>query len=90
VRGVAEVDLSLFPMHQSCDLRELLLESSLHQRLILTAIQQDELRKWVAQKPPRTTGEVGEWIEKSFGVSYTCSALVKLLTRLGFDIASRR
>ena len=50
----------------------------------LTAIQQEELRKWMTQTLPRTTGEVGEWIEKSFGVSYTCSALVKLVTRLGF------
>jgi transposase len=50
----------------------------------LTATQQDELRKWVAETLPRIAGEVGEWIEKSLGVSYTCSALVKPLTRLGF------
>jgi hypothetical protein len=30
----------------------------------LTTTQQDELRKWVAETLPRTTGEVGEWIEK--------------------------
>jgi hypothetical protein len=34
----------------------------------------------VAQTLPRTTTMVGEWIEKSYGVSYTRSALIKLFT----------
>jgi transposase len=37
----------------------------------LTAAQQDALQDWVSQTLPRTTTTVGEWIEKSYGVSYT-------------------
>ena len=48
----------------------------------LTAVQQDALKDWVAQTLPRTTTTVGEWIEKSYGVSYTRSALIKLLARI--------
>ena len=51
----------------------------------LTALQQEELKKWVAETLPRTTTTVGEWIEKSYGVSYTRSALSKLLHRLDID-----
>jgi transposase len=51
----------------------------------LTAAQQDALRQRVADTLPRTTNAVGEWIEKSFGINYTRSALVKLLGRLGFE-----
>jgi hypothetical protein len=29
------------------------------------------LKDWVAQTLPRTSTTVGEWIEKSYGVSYT-------------------
>ena len=47
----------------------------------LTAAQQDALKTWVAQTLPRTTTMVGEWIEKSYGVSYSRSALIKLLQR---------
>ena len=47
----------------------------------LTAAQQDALKSWVAQSLPRTTTLVGEWIEKSYGVSYSRSALIKLLQR---------
>ena len=28
---------------------------------------------------------VGEWIEKSYGISYTRSALIKLLKRVGME-----
>src|ERR1700730_5990426 len=45
----------------------------------LTVAQQDALKNWVSQTLPRTTTIVGEWIEKSYGVSYTRSALIKLL-----------
>jgi transposase len=47
----------------------------------LTAAQQDALKTWVAETLPRTTTMVGEWIEKSYGVNYTRSALIKLLQR---------
>src|SRR6516164_2520410 len=46
-----------------------------------TAAQEDALKNWVAQTLPRTITLVGEWIEKSFGVSYTRLALIKLLQR---------
>src|SRR3984893_217479 len=48
----------------------------------LTVAQQDALKNWVSQTLPRTTTIVGEWIEKSYGVSYTRSALFKLLQRI--------
>jgi transposase len=51
----------------------------------LTAVQQDGLRNWVTQTLPRTTTIVGEWVEKSFGVSYSRSALIKLLARLELE-----
>src|SRR5947209_1744106 len=51
----------------------------------LTAAQQDALKDWVAQTLPRTTTTVGEWIEKSYGVSYTRSALIKLLARMDVE-----
>jgi transposase len=47
----------------------------------LTAAQQEALKSWVAQSLPQTTTVVGEWIEKSYGVSYSRSALIKLLRR---------
>ena len=40
------------------------------------------MKNWVSQTLPRTTTMVGEWIEKSYGVSYTRSALIKLLQRI--------
>ena len=51
----------------------------------LTAAQQDALKDWVAQTLPRTTTTVGEWIERSYGVSYTRSALIKLLARMDVE-----
>jgi transposase len=51
----------------------------------LTAAQQDGLKKWVAQTLPRTTTLVGEWIETSYGVCYTRSALIKLLARMDVE-----
>ena len=51
----------------------------------LTASQQEELKNWVTQTLPRTTTMVGEWIEKSYGISYTRSALIKLLNRVGME-----
>src|SRR5215468_12749650 len=40
----------------------------------LTAAQQDALKSWVAQSLPQTTTVVGEWIEKSYGISYSIGA----------------
>ena len=51
----------------------------------LTALQQDALKTWVAETLPRSTARVGEWIERNCGVSYTRSALIKLLARLDLE-----
>ena len=47
----------------------------------LTAAQQDALKDWVAQTLPRTTTMVGDWVEKSYGVSYTRSAIPAPIAR---------
>lgn len=51
----------------------------------MTAAQQEALAKWVEETLPRTTSAVGEWIEKTCAISYTRSAIIKLLTRLGME-----
>ena len=52
----------------------------------LTAEQQDTLKSWVGETLPRTTREVGAWIEQEFGVTYESrSGLVALLHRLGLE-----
>ena len=52
----------------------------------LSSGQQDKLTSWVAETLPRTTREVGAWIESEFGVSYQArSGLVALLHRLGME-----
>jgi transposase len=51
----------------------------------MTAAQQQALARWVEETLPRTTSTVGEWIEKTCGISYTRSAIIKLLTRLGME-----
>lgn len=52
----------------------------------LTAAQQDSLKTWVGATLPRTTREVGAWIDREFGVSYQGrSGLVGLLHRLGME-----
>jgi transposase len=51
----------------------------------LTAHQQEGLKQWVTQTLPRTTTMVGEWIERTYGVSYTRSAIIKLLARLNLE-----
>ncbi len=46
--------------------------------------QQDKLRAWIAEALPRTTREVGAWIETECGVAYQGrSGLIALLHRLG-------
>jgi transposase len=52
----------------------------------LTAAQQDQLKAWVSMTLPRTTREVGAWIEREFGIAYESrSGLVALLHRLGLE-----
>jgi len=51
----------------------------------LTAEQQSKLRKWVTETLPRSTGQIGAWIEKEFDVSYTRSAIIKLMHRIGME-----
>jgi transposase len=48
--------------------------------------QQDRLKAWVAETLPRTTQEVGAWIEKECGITYESrSGLIALLHRLGME-----
>jgi len=52
----------------------------------LSADQQLGLTTWMRQALPRSTREVGAWIEAQFGLVYTSrSGLIALLHRLGFD-----
>jgi transposase len=52
----------------------------------LSQAQQDQLRAWITRTLPRTTREVGAWIEAEFGIVYDSrSGLVKLLHRLGME-----
>ena len=51
----------------------------------LRAVQLDGLKEWVSATLPHTTTTVGERIEKQYGVSYTRSALIKLMHRLGME-----
>ncbi|HEY0379889.1 MAG TPA: winged helix-turn-helix domain-containing protein, partial [Pyrinomonadaceae bacterium] len=48
--------------------------------------QQATLKAWVGETLPRTTREVGAWIEQAFGVVYQSrSGLIALLHRLGLE-----
>src|SRR3954453_22647494 len=50
----------------------------------LTPAQQDALKAWVTEALPRTTHEIGAWIEREFGVVYESrGGLAALLNRLG-------
>jgi transposase len=52
----------------------------------LTAEQQDKLKAWISETLPRTTREVGAWIERECGVDYQSrSGLIALLHRLGME-----
>ena len=52
----------------------------------LSGEQQEKLKAWVAAALPRTTRQVGAWIEKEFGVVYEGrSGLIALLHRLGLE-----
>jgi transposase len=52
----------------------------------LSGEQQETLKAWVHATLPRTTREVGAWIEKEFGTVYESrSGLIALLHRLGLE-----
>jgi transposase len=52
----------------------------------LSEEQQETLKAWVEASLPRTTREVGAWIEKQFGAGYESrSGLIALLHRLGLE-----
>jgi transposase len=52
----------------------------------LSETQQDQLKAWITETLPRTTGAVGAWVEKEFGITYESrSGLVALLHRLGME-----
>ena len=52
----------------------------------LSGEQQEKLKAWVAAALPRTTRQVGAWIENEFGVGYEGrSGLIALLHRLGLE-----
>ena len=53
---------------------------------LLSATQEDDLRAWVGATLPRTTRQVGAWIEQEFGVVYESrSGLIALMHRLGLE-----
>jgi transposase len=52
----------------------------------LSEEQQDRLKVWISDTLPRTTREVGAWIEKECGIEYQGrSGLIALLHRLGME-----
>jgi transposase len=52
----------------------------------LTARQEDDLKAWVGSTLPRSTRQIGAWIEKEFGLVYESrSGLIALLHRLGLE-----
>ena len=52
----------------------------------LSEAQQDKLKAWVGETLPRTTREVGAWIETEYGITYESrSGLVALLHRLDME-----
>jgi transposase len=52
----------------------------------LSEEQQDKLKAWISEMLPRTTREVGAWIEKECGIAYQGrSGLIALLHRLGME-----
>ncbi len=52
----------------------------------LTLGQQDKLKVWIGETLPRTTRQIGAWIERECGVDYQSrSGLIALLHRLGME-----
>jgi transposase len=49
-------------------------------------VQQEKLKVWITETPPRPTREVGAWIETECGVEYQGrSGLIALRHRLGME-----
>src|SRR5919112_2981316 len=56
----------------------------------LSEVQQDRLKAWITETLPRTTREVGAWIETECGIAYQSrSGLIALHTGSRWSIASR-
>ena len=52
----------------------------------MSGTQQDKLKAWVAAALPRSTRQIGAWIETEFGLVYAGrSGLIALLNRLGLE-----
>jgi len=52
----------------------------------LSVKQEDDLKAWVGAALPRSTRQIGAWIEKEFGLVYESrSGLISLLHRLGLE-----
>jgi hypothetical protein len=52
----------------------------------LSEEQEDKLKAWISDTLPRTTREVGAWIEKECGIAYQGRpGLIALLHRLGME-----
>jgi transposase len=52
----------------------------------LSVKQEDDLKAWVSVALPRSTRQIGAWIEKEFGLVYESrSGLITLLHRLGLE-----
>jgi transposase len=52
----------------------------------LSHAQQDKLKTWITETLPRTTREVGAWIEAECGITYESrSGLIALLHRLDME-----
>jgi transposase len=52
----------------------------------LSEAQQDKMKAWVGETLPRTTREVGAWIETECGITYESrSGLIALLHRLDME-----
>ena len=57
----------------------------------LSVQQEDDLKAWVGAALPRSTRQIGAWIEKEFGLVYeTRSGLIALLHRLGLEYSQAR
>ncbi len=52
----------------------------------LSQAQEEKLKSWITQTLPRTTREIGAFIQREFGIVYESrSGLIALLHRLGFE-----
>ncbi len=51
----------------------------------LSSEQERALSDWIDAHCPRSTQQIGAWLKRTFGLSYSRSGLIALLHRLGFD-----